>query len=70
MIKSKKILYFGPKFFGYEVEIQKTLKSLGGEVDFYDERPKNSFLIRVLIAKFNCKKNSKREHFKLIPRRT
>ena len=49
MIKNKKILYFGPKFFGYEVEIQKTLKSLGGEVDFYDERPKNSFLIRVLI---------------------
>ena len=49
MISSKKILYFGPKFFGYEVEIQKTLRSLGGEVDFYDDRPKNSFLIRVLI---------------------
>ena len=49
MIKNKKILYIGPKFFGYEVEIQKTLKSLGGEVDFYDDRPKNTFLVRVLI---------------------
>ena len=49
MIKHKNILYFGPKFFGYEIEIQKTLKFLGGDVDFYDERPKNSFLIRVLI---------------------
>jgi hypothetical protein len=49
MIKHKNILYFGPKFFGYEIEIQKTLKFLGGDVDFYDERPKNSFLVRVLI---------------------
>lgn len=49
MIKNKKILYIGPKFFGYELEIQKTLKSLGGEVDFYDDRPKNTFLVRVLI---------------------
>lgn len=49
MIKNKKILYIGPKFFGYEVEIQKTLKSLGAEVDFYDDRPKNNFITRVLI---------------------
>lgn len=49
MINQKNILYFGPKFFGYEVEIQNTLRSLGGDVDFYDERPKNTFLVRVLI---------------------
>ena len=49
MIKNKNVLYIGPKFFGYEVEIQKTLKSLGGKVDFYDDRPKNTFLVRVLI---------------------
>ena len=49
MIKHKSILYFGPSFFGYEVEIQKTLKFLGADVDYYDERPKNTFLVKVLI---------------------
>lgn len=49
MIKNKKILYIGPKFFGYEVEIQRTIEMLGGEVDFFDDRPKNTFLVRVLI---------------------
>tara|TARA_Y100000766_G_scaffold247221_1_gene228223 strand:+ start:110 stop:1096 length:987 start_codon:yes stop_codon:yes gene_type:complete len=49
MINNSKILYIGPKFFGYEVEIQKTIKSLGGDVDFFDDRPKNTFLVKVLI---------------------
>ncbi|MDB4417781.1 hypothetical protein N9262_00860 [Akkermansiaceae bacterium] len=49
MIKDKRILYIGPKFFGYEVEIQKTLRALGGKVDFFDDRPKNTFCVRVLI---------------------
>ena len=49
MLKNKNVLYIGPKFFGYELEIQKTLKSLGANVDFYDDRPKNTFLIRVII---------------------
>ena len=49
MLKGRKILFIGPKFFGYEIEITKTLISLGAKVDFYDERPKNSFLVRVFI---------------------
>ena len=55
MIKNKNILYIGPKFFGYEVEIQKTLEELGANVDFYDDRPKNDFLTKVLI-RLNLKK--------------
>lgn len=49
MLKGKNILFIGPKFFGYEIEIKKTLINLGAKVDFYDERPKNSFLVRVFI---------------------
>lgn len=49
MINNKNILYLGPKFFGYEIEIQKTLKLLGAKVTFFDERPNNSFIVRVLI---------------------
>ena len=55
MIKNKNILYIGPKFFGYEIEIQKTLEELGANVDFYDDRPKNDFLTKVLI-RLNLKK--------------
>ena len=49
MIKNKTVLYIGPKFFRYEVEIQNTIKSLGGDVDFFDERPKNTFFVKALI---------------------
>ena len=49
ILNNKEILYIGPEFFGYEVEIQKTLKELGATVDFYDDRPKNDFITKVLI---------------------
>lgn len=45
----KKILLFSPKFFGYETEIADKLRSLGGEVDYFDERPGNDFMTKVLI---------------------
>lgn len=38
----KKILFFAPKFFGYEHAIKLKLESLGAEVDFFDERPSNT----------------------------
>jgi hypothetical protein len=49
ILQNKRILYIGPKFFGYELEIQRTLKDLGAQVTFYDDRPANDFLTKVLI---------------------
>lgn len=48
-LKGKKILFFSPKFFGYEFEIKKELESLGAKVFYFDERPKNDFFTKVCI---------------------
>lgn len=48
-LKGKKILFISAKFFGYESEITNKLLSLGATVDWYDQRPSNSFLTKVLI---------------------
>ena len=48
-MKNKKILFFAPSFFGYEIEIKKTLEKMGAIVDFYDERPSNNSLCKILI---------------------
>ena len=45
----KRILFISPKFFGYELEIKNKLESLGAKVDFYDERPTNSFMVKALV---------------------
>lgn len=45
----KNILYIGVKFFGYELEIKTMLEKMGANVDFYNERPSNSFFMRLLI---------------------
>lgn len=45
----KKILLICPRFFDYEIEIKATLEKLGASVEFFDERPKNSFFTKVLI---------------------
>lgn len=37
-LKGKKILFFAPAFFGYELKILEKMKSMGAIVDFYDER--------------------------------
>lgn len=49
MLEGKKILFISPKFFGYELEIKKKMESLGAQVDYFDERPKNTFLVKFLI---------------------
>ena len=48
-LKDKKILLICARFFGYEHEIQLKLKELGASVDFFDQRPSNSFLAKALI---------------------
>ena len=37
-LNGKKILFFAPAFFGYELKILDKMKSMGATVDFYDER--------------------------------
>ena len=37
-LKSRKVLFIGPEFFGYEQEIKKEIKNLGAEVDYFPEK--------------------------------
>jgi hypothetical protein len=48
MFEDKKILFFSASFFGYQNEIKNKLALMGAHVDFYDERPKNTFLFKSL----------------------
>lgn len=38
MLKNKKILFFSPAFFGYELKIKNKMEELGAYVDMFDER--------------------------------
>lgn len=48
-LKDKKILFIAPKLFGIPESITETLIQMGAHVDYYDERPNNSFLVKALI---------------------
>lgn len=45
----KTILFISPRFFGYELAIEKRLMELGAYVYFFDDRPSNSFLGKGLL---------------------
>jgi hypothetical protein len=45
----KKVLFIAPKFFDYEQEIKRELERQGYEVDWFDDRPNSSPLIKALI---------------------
>lgn len=49
VLDNKRVLFFAPKFFGYEHEIAAGMRALGAEVDLYDERPGNGFFTKALI---------------------
>lgn len=49
ILKDKKILFFAPKFFGYELDIKNKLEELGAKIDFFDERPSNSPIKKALL---------------------
>ncbi len=50
MIKAgMKILYIAPSFFGYEQEIKKELEVAGCKVDWFDDRPASTALVKALI---------------------
>ncbi|MEJ7645949.1 MAG: hypothetical protein WKF87_15245 [Chryseolinea sp.] len=48
-LDGKRVLLIAARFFGYEDEIRLKLVSLGASVDFFDQRPSNSFLTKALI---------------------
>lgn len=48
-LKDKKILFFSPRFFGYEIEIKNKLVEMGACVDYYDTRPQNDIFTKGLI---------------------
>lgn len=51
MENKKKVLFFSPIFFGYELEIKRKIEKAGFIVDFYDDRPSNKTLDKILIRK-------------------
>ncbi|MGU5659482.1 hypothetical protein [Aeromonas veronii] len=54
-LTGKKILFICPSFFGYEKEIESELRLLGATVDFYDERPFRSSVLKI-INRLNFKR--------------
>jgi hypothetical protein len=54
-LAGKKVLFICPSFFGYEKEIEAELRLLGAMVDFYDERPFRSSILKI-INRLNFKK--------------
>jgi hypothetical protein len=48
-LSGKKILFIGPKFFGYEQDIANELRIQGAEVDFLPDRPFTSPVMKAVI---------------------
>jgi len=48
-IKDKRILFFAPAFFGYELKIKAKMEEMGAVVDFYDERSVKKAASRALL---------------------
>ena len=48
-LNDKKIMFFAPAFFGYEMKIKKKMEELGAKVDFFDERSITSAFERALL---------------------
>ena len=53
-LENKKVLMFGPNFFGYCDTIANALESMGCQVDLYDERPNNSAFCKIML-RYNVK---------------
>lgn len=51
LLENKRILFFAPKFFGYENLIKQEMERQGAIVHMYDERPNPTSVEKVLIRK-------------------
>ena len=49
ILKGKRILFFSAKAFGIPENIVSTLVKFGAIVDYYDERPANTFFVKAMI---------------------
>lgn len=48
-LQRQNVLFIGPKFFGYEQEIKRELELAGCVVDWFDDRPSSTPLVKALI---------------------
>ena len=48
-LNGTRILFLSAKLFDYQTEICKAMRNAGAIVDYFDERPANSFLVKALI---------------------
>lgn len=48
-LQERSVLFIGPRTFGYEDEIKRELELAGYKVDWYDERPASTPLVKALI---------------------
>lgn len=48
-LQGKKVLLISPVFFNYYKEMINSLTSMGAEVDWFDERPSNSFFAKAIL---------------------
>ena len=46
---NKKILFLCPLFFNYHKKLIRAMESMGAKVDYFDERPSNTFLSKALL---------------------
>lgn len=49
ILNRKKVLFIGPKTFNYEQEIIKCLRGMGARVDYYNDRPFDSNIKKILL---------------------
>lgn len=49
MQTSQRVLFIAPSFFGYEKEIKSELEANGWKVDWYDDRPSSTSLMKAMI---------------------
>lgn len=48
-LREKHVLFLSASLFGYQLEIKRTMESMGAIVDYFDERPANTFLVKAMI---------------------
>ena len=51
-MQGQRILFIGPRTFGYENEIQAEIRRSGGKVVWYDDRPASISLVKALIRTY------------------
>lgn len=51
-LENKSVLFISPSFFGYEQSIKQRLSEIFARVDYFDERPANTFWSKALV-RFN-----------------